>query len=318
MKKIKFSVIIPAKNEENRLPQCIEAIKNSLVDKDEVEIIVVDNGSIDKTAEAAKNNKTTLISLPNANISQLRNVGASFATGEILSFIDADVVIEKRFFDSAQEHFSKSSVAIVTGPIKLPDRSTWVENAWALNREMDNVICKIRWSSSMNMIVKRDSFFKVGGFDKDMDTCEDVDLCNRILKEGKDIIYDYRVQVIHVGEAKTLYELYKKERWRGRSALQLLYNNISDVYRWYSIVQIVFFITAINGFMISMISGNWEFLITWFLCIVFLPLLRAIIVARKKGKYYKVPHLFAVWMVYYFGRTTAILYDNMIGRSKRK
>ena len=76
-KKINFSIIIPAKNEEKRLPQCLYAIKKCTLGQHEVEIIVIDNGSVDKTVKIATDFQATVIKIPDSPISKLRNIGSS-------------------------------------------------------------------------------------------------------------------------------------------------------------------------------------------------------------------------------------------------
>ncbi len=81
-----LSVIIPAFNEENFLPRCLESLKNQKF-KD-FEIIVVDNNSTDKTAEIAKKFNVILFSEKNQGVAYARNKGSEIAKGEILVFTD--------------------------------------------------------------------------------------------------------------------------------------------------------------------------------------------------------------------------------------
>jgi cellulose synthase/poly-beta-1,6-N-acetylglucosamine synthase-like glycosyltransferase len=96
---MKFSVVIPAYNEENYLPNTLAAIKiaaariNSLA-----EIIVVDNESADKTALIAESYSAKVILEKEHNIAKVRNTGAKSATGEVLIFIDADTLIPEILF----------------------------------------------------------------------------------------------------------------------------------------------------------------------------------------------------------------------------
>ena len=204
------------------------------------------------------------------------------------------------------------SVGIVTGPICLPEIFTWVENTWAMSRKINEMVRKIKWSSSMNMMVRRNCFFEVGGFSEHMLTCEDIDFSYKIIEKKRDIIFDQRIQVIHIGEAKTLVELFKKERWRGASALQLFRNNIGDINRWYSIGQLIFFMASIIAFIVCLIKGDLFHASFFFLCIILLPLLRAFLISNNNRQYNKVPPLVLVWIIYYLARSTALFYDSFI------
>jgi glycosyltransferase involved in cell wall biosynthesis len=93
--KPKVSFIIPALNEEKRIPILINSIKK--LDKNyNYEIIVADNNSTDKTREIAEIMGATVIrnskDVPKT-IANIRNTGASIALGEIFIFCDADTII---------------------------------------------------------------------------------------------------------------------------------------------------------------------------------------------------------------------------------
>ena len=96
---MKFSVIIPAFNEEDYLPKTLAAIKCAANEMNfPTEIIVVDNESIDKTAQIAKDFGAKIISEHEHNIAKIRNMGAKTADAEILIFIDADTLVPKMLF----------------------------------------------------------------------------------------------------------------------------------------------------------------------------------------------------------------------------
>lgn len=85
----KYSIVIPAKDEEERIGGTVEKLKNEF--KDEAEIIVVDDGSSDKTSEIAKNLGVKVIK-HEANKGKGAAVKTGFmnATGDLIGFVDAD------------------------------------------------------------------------------------------------------------------------------------------------------------------------------------------------------------------------------------
>lgn len=96
---MKFSVIIPAFNEEDYLPKTLAAVKCAANEMNfPTEIIVVDNESIDKTAQIAKDFGAKIISEHEHNIAKIRNTGAKTSDAEILIFIDADTLVPKMLF----------------------------------------------------------------------------------------------------------------------------------------------------------------------------------------------------------------------------
>lgn len=86
-----FTVVIPAKNEAERITGCIKSLLMQTVESDSVEIIVVDNGSSDETASIALSLGARVEIAPGATIASLRNKGAALARGEFIAFVDADM-----------------------------------------------------------------------------------------------------------------------------------------------------------------------------------------------------------------------------------
>ena len=92
--------MIPAKNEQQMIGQCLDAINNLAYDPARYECIVVDNGSVDDTAKIAKQKGAKVLTLAEGTISALRNCGAKQAQGEYLAFIDADCVIDRELVET--------------------------------------------------------------------------------------------------------------------------------------------------------------------------------------------------------------------------
>src|SRR5438045_416977 len=89
-----LSFIVPAYNEEFELARSLAAIRTAAeATGEEYEIIVVDDGSTDGTAEIARRSGVTLIQIQRRQIAAARNAGAEIARGRILFFVDADTQI---------------------------------------------------------------------------------------------------------------------------------------------------------------------------------------------------------------------------------
>ena len=94
----KISVIIPVYNVDKYLDECLDSVENQTL-KD-LEIICVDDGSTDNSAEILKNhrdkdNRIKIITKQNGGVSDARNVGIDASTGEYIAFLDSDDVIEE-------------------------------------------------------------------------------------------------------------------------------------------------------------------------------------------------------------------------------
>jgi len=207
---LKVSIIIPMKNEENNIRLCLDSIAGNSYPKEEYEIICVDNGSTDRTLEVARGYTKNVYQLPDNTISALRNYGAQRAQGEYLAFIDSDCVADKFWLQSASMYFGSENMVCFGSTPEIPADATWVQKTWYLNKQIRSDVQRVEWLESMNLIVKKDVFRELGGFNEKLETCEDVDLCYRIGQKYQ-IISDKRIRVVHLGEAKTLGEFFKKE-----------------------------------------------------------------------------------------------------------
>lgn len=100
---MKLSIIIPTYNEEKVLSDCIESLGFQTMT--DFEIIIVDDGSTDKTLEMLENLKKTLpnfkfLKQNHKGAGAARNLGAKKARGEILVFVDADMTFDEKFLQN--------------------------------------------------------------------------------------------------------------------------------------------------------------------------------------------------------------------------
>lgn len=92
-KNSKISVIIPAFNEENFLPKCLESLKKQ--DFKDFEIIVVDNNSKDKTSEISKKFGVKILKEKNQGAAFAREAGFLKARGKIIATTDANTILPR-------------------------------------------------------------------------------------------------------------------------------------------------------------------------------------------------------------------------------
>lgn len=216
-----FSIIIPAKNEENNIKNCLESIFAVDYDHAQYEVIVVDNGSTDQTVAIAEELGARTFIQPDLTISGLRNYGASEAKGEIFVFLDADCTVTKSWLAAASRYLKQSEVVSFGSPVVLPPNATWVQKTWFYIREKKKDVEEVEWHESANVFVQREAFIAVDGFDEDLITCEDYDLSFRLSKIGK-LLSDRRIIAIHHREPASISEFFKKEIWRSKSNVHRL------------------------------------------------------------------------------------------------
>lgn len=211
-----FSIVIPAKNEESNIGRCLASILSVDWDSRDFEIVVVDNGSSDRTVHIAREMGARVFEKPEATISGLRNYGASVAKGSVIAFLDADCAVTPGWLKAASLYIENDDVVAFGSPATVPDGGTWVQSAWFNVRGKPFQVEGVEWLESANLLVKKNAFLRVGGFNESLVTCEDYDLTQRLKLHGR-IISDWRVAAIHYREPATIREFIRKEMWRSKS-----------------------------------------------------------------------------------------------------
>ena len=180
---MKFSVIVPARNEEKYIGACLEAVKAAGADQHhDVQIIVVLNRCTDRTEEIAKSFGAHIVIEDAKNLSQIRNAGAKAAQGEIIVTVDADSRMSKNTFTEIKRHLASGKFIGGGTRIKI-DRislgiifSTFIIAAYAVRRKIP--------SAGLFWCYKKD-FDAIGGFDENVYTVEDLDFAQRLKAHGQ-------------------------------------------------------------------------------------------------------------------------------------
>ncbi|WP_312627725.1 glycosyltransferase [Scandinavium sp.] len=112
---IKYSVIMPCYNAEAHIESTLDKFQNVIHDRDDVELVIVNDGSSDKTLELINQNFTPylkLITIDNQGVSNARNVGMDAAVGEYIMFLDSDDYYERSIFESLDLNLSNAEVLL--------------------------------------------------------------------------------------------------------------------------------------------------------------------------------------------------------------
>lgn len=216
-----ISFVVPVRNDAERLRACLARIRESTPTGIGIEIVVADNGSTDASPRVARNAGARLLELPGLRVGELRNRAARAATGDILAFVDADNEIQSEWIDAAIDALSSRSIAAVGAPYHAPSPGTWVQRCYDRLRKHPTSREPAEWLGSGNMAVRRAAFEEVGGFDVDLETCEDVDLCRKLRAAGYALVADHRMKNVHHGDPSTLGQVFSGELWRGRDNVRV-------------------------------------------------------------------------------------------------
>lgn len=167
------SVIIPVYNCERYLAQSIDSVLNQTYPN--LETIVIDDGSTDKSPSIVKSfgPKVRLLSQPNRGIGSARNLGINNANGDFFAFHDADDLMEKKRIEKQIKIFKENTgVDIVFGCVKQffdPD----IDQEIKRNKFCPDQIMVGKVAGTL--LVKRNSFFRVGFFGTHWKTGEFID-----------------------------------------------------------------------------------------------------------------------------------------------
>lgn len=178
-----LSIVIPTKNEERYLPKVLSDIREQTLQP--FEIIVADAQSTDRTREIAQSFGARVVDggLPSAG----RNRGAAAATGELIFFFDADVLLrDSQFLEHAVTEFGERNLDIATADVGVVG-GNWYD--W-FSHEFYNLYVRVLnrvhpHAPGFCILVRRSLHEKIRGFDEEIVFCEDHDYALRASKAGK-------------------------------------------------------------------------------------------------------------------------------------
>ena len=178
----KFSIIIPARNEEKFLPGCLDSIAAaSKPFPGDAEVIVAINRCTDRTEEIARGAGAKIVYEDARNIARIRNAAVQAASGEILITIDADSRMSRGMLVTV-ERLLRTGKYIGGGVMIWPER--WSVGIVATAFVLLPIAMRHRVSAGLFWLLRED-FWAVGGFDERCVSVEDLDFADRLKIHGK-------------------------------------------------------------------------------------------------------------------------------------
>ncbi|MDI6825968.1 MAG: glycosyltransferase [Candidatus Aenigmarchaeota archaeon] len=198
-----LSVIIPAYNAEKTIASTIKALLDQNYPKNKYEIIIVDDGSVDKTVEVASQFPVKVIKLKHNGPAHARNMGAKKAKGSIILFTDSDCIPDKNWIREMIKPLKNSGVVGVSGTYKTLNQDKLMARfiGYEIEQRHDNMkkLKYIDFVGTFSAAYKKDIFLKFGGFDERFKKAsgEDPELSFRISKASLKMVFNPKAFVYH-------------------------------------------------------------------------------------------------------------------------
>jgi len=283
------SIIIPNYNArellKKNLPKVFEAIKDY-----ESELVVVDDGSTDKSVQEIQNSKIEMqnysskfkiiLNDKNVGFASTVNRGVEEASGEIIVLLNTDVAPEKYFLEPLIRHFRNPNIFAVGCMDKSREGKRVVLRGRGLGGFRRGFLVHWRgevdkndtlWVSGGSGAFRKSIWNKLGGFDPLYNPFywEDIDISYRALKSGYKILFEPKSIVLHEHEKGSIRRHYAKYQIKTiayRNQLIFIWKNITDLDKQFShIAWLPYHIVA------TLLRGDFHFLLGFLLAVIKLP-----------------------------------------------
>jgi glycosyltransferase involved in cell wall biosynthesis len=244
LKRLTVSVVIPAYNEEDQIASCLDSVFGTRYP--DLQVIVVDDNSSDKTAKVASRYPVKLVRrAKRGGIALARNDGIAEATGEVVAFVDADCTVRSDWLDLLTSHFTDNMIAGTGGVILTKKTGLLATYRSFKEREEYSEAGKPVDAQNLpggNSSYRADVLRSGGGFDPAFAQPrghEYFELGYRLRKKGYRLIGEPRAVVWH-GHEDSLTGMIKSAYGAGFSAISFLFRYKMRELRVIQLKQIAF------------------------------------------------------------------------------
>lgn len=185
MDRPRFTLVVPAFNEEAYLPALLDSVdvarRTFAGGPEAIEVVVADNGSTDATARLARQRGCRVAPVEKRVIAAARNGGAAVARGEALCFVDADSRIHPQTFDAIDSALASPRVIAGASGVTLERWSLGLAATYALMLPM---LLLLRMDTGV-VFVRREDFEAIGGYNEGRKFAEDVQFLWELRRLGR-------------------------------------------------------------------------------------------------------------------------------------
>jgi glycosyltransferase involved in cell wall biosynthesis len=207
-----ISILIPTCNSAKTLSKCLESIGNQT--HKEIEVIVVDNYSIDETREIAENFGARVV-LYRSSRSKARNIGASLAQGKFILSLDSDMELTPKVVEACLDAVKNDERV---GGVILPERSLG-NSFWGKVRRFERSFYTNTQVESARFF-RKDLVDRVNGFDEDIVYFEESTLPQKIKCLGFNVNIRVCNEILHHEDNFSLWNWLKKKLYYGKSSFK--------------------------------------------------------------------------------------------------
>ena len=239
------SIIIPSFNEEKYIGDCLSSIFNSDYPTEKFEVILIDNGSTDKTVSIAKQYPIDVYIKKEVKVGALRNLGVAHSRGQFIIFIDSDCTVERDWISIGIKRLENDTRLVLGGQYLMRENPSWLEKYWVLNNSRTQIYQTTLVGGSI--FIPKNIFLSISGFDEKINSGEDSDLTYRLRSAGYKVEIDPALSVVHLGYPSELVPFVRRQIWHSSDYITNFKKSIHDkVFILTSLFLISFIIIALQ------------------------------------------------------------------------
>jgi mycofactocin system glycosyltransferase len=197
------TIVVPVRDRPVELAACLASLRAVRYPRRLLDVVVVDDGS---ARPPAVPDDVRLVRLPaSLGPAGARNAGSRAARGDVLAFVDSDCMADPGWLEALVPELADPAVAAVGGRILAASERSWLERYEAVRSPLDLGPARapagpgrpVPYLVTANLVVRRADFDGTGGFDERLRWGEDVDLCWRLHRAGRRLVYQPAGRVRH-------------------------------------------------------------------------------------------------------------------------